>query len=283
MKTQQKKRRLIFFLSCCTCLIFLHIMNCRIDHGLEPIYSKIGGNIFFTGEEPPKTEEVRVAVAKDFPPKRINQLLFSDRIPHWQDTAYYEIYLPEGTYDVIAVIWKEKYGSWNISDIVGVYGGSFSGDLLFPTFKSVTIPHKDAVLDTIDIQANLNRVNRDAKIEGTVTFVGPWPQNTGTIAVGGFIEIPEKGNLIDYYFKSVYIDYSIPPFVEREDYLLRVHYTDTLKYISVLWIDDAFDLSSLRDIGFYKDPQDTTQPGMVTFTEDSTRTGIDITVDFSEM
>jgi len=283
MKTPRVKFRIVFFLFCCAGLFIFHHFNCRIDHGLEPIYSKIGGKIFFNGEIPRYTDEVRAVVVKEFPPKSVNQLLFSDMIPYQQDTADYEIYLPEGTYDMVAVIWKEHNRSWNISDIIGLYGGTFVGDILIPTFKPVTVPHEYAVLDTIDIEANFNRVNRDAAIEGTVTFVGQWPENSGAIGVGAFREIPEKGNFIDYYFKSVYIDYGVATFVEKDDYLLRVHGGDTLKCIAVLWIDNTFDLTTIQDIGFYKDPQHPDQPGTVIVPKDSTLTGIDITVNFSEM
>ena len=265
--------------------ILLVSLTCTVDHGLAPIFSKIGGRIFFSGEAPDNSDEVRVAVAKDFPPRRVNELLFSDRIPFRdEDTVAYELYLPEGQYDLVAVFWKEKKQSWNISDIVGLYGGTFVGDLLvIPAIKPVTIPTEDAVVDTIDIQVNLNRVNRDAAVEGTIAFEGTWPENTGALGVGAFIEIPERGNYLDYYIKSVYIDYGVATFVNEDDYLLRVHSGDTLAYIAVLWIDDSFDLSSIREIGFYRDPQDPSQPGVVWVGEGSHLRDIDITVDFSEM
>lgn len=259
--------------------IFL-VLKCRIDHGLEPIYSKISGKIIFTGEPPANTDGVRVAVIQEFPPRNINELLFSDNIPLYQDTADYEIYLPEGQYDVIAVIWKEKNQPWNISDVIGVYGGTFIGDLLVPTFHGITISDKHAVLDSIDIQTNLNRVNRDAKIEGTITFTGQWPGNTGIIGIGAFTDIPEPGNFIDYYFKNIALDYTIPPFVESAEYKLRVRSSDTINYLVVLWIDSSFNLGSIQDIGFFQDSQDPSQPGVIQVSTDSTVTGIDITVNF---
>jgi hypothetical protein len=263
--------------------ILLLSIYCHIDHGLEPIVSKISGKIFFKGEIPPHTDEVRVGAVKEFPPRSINELLFSDMIPFRQDTAQWEIYLSEGHYEVIAVIWKEHNASWNISDVIGLYGGEFIGDLLVPTYKSVTIPNSSTVIDTIDIEANLNRVNRDAKITGNITFLGEWPQNTGALGVGAFVDIPKKGNFLDYYFKNVALDYGIPSFINTFDYQLRVRSSDILNYIAVVWIDDSFDLTQIMDIGFYRDPQNPDQPGSITLSKNSTATDIDIIVDFSQM
>jgi len=259
-----------------------YLLSCQIDHGLEPIYSKISGKIFITGEAPENTDEIRVAIIKTFPPKRINELLFSDRIPYQTDTSEYEIHVPPGTYDVIAVIWKEKHGPWNISDIVGVYGGIFLGDQLLPSYVPVTVPDNNAVVDTIDIPINLNIVNRPVTIEGNVTFQGEWPRNTGTMAVGAFTDKPAEGNFIDYYLKSVYIDFSLATFVTEDDYKLHVHLGDTLRYISVLWIDDTYDFTSLQDVGFYATEANPDQPDSI-ITNDTTYTGIDIQINFSQL
>ena len=263
-------------------ILILLAISCNIDHGLTPIHSKMGGKIFFQGTAPGRTDEIRVAVVKEFPPRAINELLFSDQIPFQEDTVEWEIYLPPDEYAAVIVVWKEKYHSWNLSDVIGLYGGQFVGDLLIPTFETVTIPDENAVVDTIHIVANLNRVNRDAGIEGSISFLGDWPSNTGTVAIGAFIDIPEKGNIIDYYFKNVALDFNLPVFVSRYDYRLRVQSAvDTLKYVAVLWIDDQFDLGTIEEIGFYRDPQNPDNPGSVPVARDSTSGGIDITVDFS--
>ena len=119
-----------------------------------------------------------------------------------QPTAEYELYLPQGTYDVVAVLWKEHNQSWNISNVIGVYGGGIIDDLLIPTYKSVTIPDNNTTVSDIDIKASLDRVNRDAKIKGEINFIGDWPNNTGVMAVGAFNKIPDQGDYIDYFFSS---------------------------------------------------------------------------------
>ena len=280
--SRKKYRWFLYGTGVWMCVLLIHL-HCNIDHGLEPIHSKIGGEITFIGDIPPRTDEVRVAVIKDFPPRAINELLFSDQIPFAEDAVAWEIYMPPGRYAAVVVVWKEKNQSWNLSDIIGLYGGTFVGDMLIPTYLPVTIPDETSVIDTVDIQANLNRVNRDAAIEGTVTFTGEWPQNTGIVGIGAFVDTPEPGNLIDYYFNNVALDYTIPLFVSEYTYRLRVASTlGTLGYVSVIWIDASFDLTSIKDIGFYRDPENPDLPGSVPLTYNMTTSGIDITVNFDE-
>jgi len=219
-------------------------------------------------------------VAKTFPPKDIKELIFSNGLSTGQPQAEYEIFLPPSTYDVIAVFWKEKNEPWNISDVIGIYGGTFVGDLLIPTFEPVTLPDASASIENIDIQTNLNKVNRDAAIEGTITFTGTWPDDTGLVGIGAFIEIPEAGNTIDYYFKNIALDYSVPVGVSSHQYRLRVRSGETIQYIAVIWINDNYHLASITDLGFYPDSTDPQNPGSVTVVPGGTITGIDIAIAF---
>jgi len=265
------------------------LITCQIDHGLGPLHSKISGRVYLQGNLPPHTDEIRVAAALTFPPRNINELLFSDMLqfksgskitnpsPEW------EIYLPEGTYGVVAAIWKEDNQSWNISDVVGVFGVTFIGNVLTGLPQPVTIRNEHDVLDTINIAANLNRVNRDAKIEGKITFLGKWPENTGITGVGAFFDIPEKNDPFDYFYKNAALDYGVTTFIKEYDYMLRVNSSDTLKYIAVLWIDTSFDLNQIHDIGFFPDPENPDNPGMVVVPAGSSVNDINITVDFSKM
>jgi hypothetical protein len=289
MKTYRPKWRVGPIFQCLGIGLLLLQLTCEIDHGLEPIRSKIGGMVSFTGDKNPDlTDEVRVALVKQFPPKEINELLFSEIILHNDDRLPvdprpWEIYVAPGSYEIVAVIWKANNQSWNISDIIGIYGGAFVGDQLVPPFpfKPIVIPESGAVIDTINIEANLNRVNRDATIEGRISFEGPWPSNTGVVAIGAFIDIPAQGNIIDYLLKNVALDYSVSTFVNQTDFRLRVRSTDLLKYIAVMWIADSFDFATIRDIGYFRDPADPSKPGIVT-PKAGVTSGIDITVDFSK-
>lgn len=277
MKIKPKKTvARTFLVLCILCLI-----TCTIDHGLLPINSMIGGKLYITGQAPPNTDELRVGVIKNFPPESITEIMFSNQLSYNRDTVEYEIFLPPGTYEVVAVIWKENDQSYNISDIVGVYGGGFIGDLLIPSFLPVTIADENTALHNTNIDVNLNRVNRDAVITGTVQFQGEWPSNTGLIAVGAFNQPPQPGNFVDYYFKSIYIDYTLSQFTSQSSYRLRVKGDEQIRYISALWIDDSYSLGSVRDIGFYPDPANPDQPGIVTVPNEGMLTDLDFTVDFS--
>jgi hypothetical protein len=260
---------------------FLLMLSCKIDHGLEPVGSRIAGAVTFSGQIPPKTDQVRVAVTEKFPPRDITELIFSDALPYREGRADYEIYLPPATYEVVAVIWKEKNQPWNISDVIGIYGGSFVGDLLIPTFEPVTVPDSRTSVEDIDVECNFNKVNRDAAIEGTITFSGTWPDNTGIVGIGAFNDIPKPGDYIDYYFKNVALDYTVPPYVTRHEYRLRVRSGETLKYIAVLWINDDYNLASITDLGFYRNPADPSMPGIVAVAPDSIAEGIDIAIQFN--
>jgi hypothetical protein len=289
MKNKPKRKAISYLLITILSATIFMLITCQIDHGLGPLHSKISGRVNLSGELPRGTDEIRVAAALTFPPRNINELLFSDmlqfksgntitnRNPEW------EIYLPEGTYGVVAAIWKGNNQSWNISDVIGVYGATFDGNVLIGLPKEVTIQHESHVLNTIDIDANLNRVNRDAMIKGRITFQGKWPENTGITGVGAFFDIPEPNDPFDYFYKNAALDYGVTTFVEQYDYTLRVNSSDTLKYIAVLWIDNSFDLNQIHDIGFYPDPEDPDKPGSVIVPANASIEGIDITVDFSKM
>ena len=255
-------------------------MQCHIDHGLKPVESGIKGRVIFRGEFPTTTDQVRIAVARNFPPSQINQLLFSDPIDFRADTAQYELFVPQGTYEVVGVMWKEHNQSWNISDLIGVYGGLYIDDVYVPAYNPVSLPSSHSYPDSIDILADFSRVNRDAKIQGTVIFEGDWPSNSGLVAVAAFTAIPEVGNFTDYYFKSIYIDYSIQPYASQGPFQLRVSSQIPIPYIAVLWIDDEFNLGSALDVGFYEDPEHPGEPGSMTLSPNSIVTGIQITVRF---
>jgi hypothetical protein len=287
MKRMASRNVLLFLLAGWA---FCFLLRCEVDHGLQPIHSKIGGQIRFTGDRVPlDTDEIRVALIKDFPPRDIKELLFSDMVPfRAHDTVLvetpvpWEIFAPPGEYEMVAVIWKENNESWNISNVVGVYGGFFLGDMLFPTYKTVIVPSAHSEIDTLSIHANLNRVNRDAKISGTIAFKGDWPQNTGIVGVGAFVEVPRKGDLLDYYLKNAALDYGVTTFVREYKYQLRVRSADTLKYVAVIWINSSYDLTSIREIGFYADPKDPSKPGTVQAPRGMITGDVDITVDFSK-
>ena len=70
----------------------------------------------------------------------------------------------------------------------------------------------------IDLYVNWSRVDRDAAIEGTIQFNGPFPANTLATAIGAFKFKPEEDVHYLVWLKS--IDFSIysPPFSDLYNY-----------------------------------------------------------------
>ena len=56
-----------------------------------------------------------------------------------------------------------------------------------------------------------------------------------------------------------------------------------IKYIAVLWVKNTYNLSSMRDVGHYTDPQDSTRAGSITVPLNSIVNSIDITVDYNQL
>ncbi len=53
----------------------------------------------------------------------LNDIVISDRpVDLSKDSANYEIFVPFGTYILVAAVWKEKDKDWNYQKILGIYG-----------------------------------------------------------------------------------------------------------------------------------------------------------------
>jgi hypothetical protein len=97
-------------------LFALMIFSC--DTGLGLIETKISGNVIFVNSDkkPDKVESVWVLAASKslFENPTLNDLIISDRpINLSNDTSNYEVFVPVGTYSIIAAIWKEKNKDWD--------------------------------------------------------------------------------------------------------------------------------------------------------------------------
>lgn len=103
----------------------LLIASC--DTGLGLIETKISGNVIFlnSDKKPDKVESVWVVAASKslFESPTLNDLIISDRpVNLSKDMSNYEIFVPFGTYSIIAAIWKEKNKDWDYLNILGLYG-----------------------------------------------------------------------------------------------------------------------------------------------------------------
>jgi len=249
-------------------LLGFFLSTCRMDHGITPLDSKVEGLVIFKGHVPPSSEEIRVAVAREFPPREFTDLITTDPLPLWEsDTVHYEILLPYGTYAAVGVLWKEKHKPWAISDILGIY--------LVPFTLTPQNPVR-----RIDLIADFTRVTRGAYIEGRITYVGEWPPETEIVALAAFPIIPQSE--WDYLLVGS-IDITLPLFVPYYDYRLAVS-PDTYRYIAVFWKAKNTPLTAVETLGFYPaDPDSPDVPGTVIVAQKDTVRGVDIIADFGKM
>ena len=254
-------------------LLFLGLA-CRIDHGLAPIHSMIRGRVIFVDKLPPNTDQVQVAVAKEFPPKALLDLGLSGPLPFWQDTVEYEILLPLGHYEAVGVLWKEKGRTWSISSILGLHTRRNS---LLP--KPIDLTKEHPIADSVDIYADPALIMRGAFLQGRITYIGEWFPDIQIVVIAAFPVVPEEQ--VDY-LTARGMDLTRPIGVKEDDFILDVT-PDTLKYIAVFSISQIGGEFKFRELGLYEDPDNPGQPGQVYVAHGDTARNINITVDFSKV
>ncbi|NOY77699.1 MAG: hypothetical protein GXO76_07515 [Calditrichaeota bacterium] len=259
-------------------LFFSVFGSCKVDQGLSPDLGVIKGRIFFshrTSEILQKTDEIRVAVAKSFPPTEFTELITSPPLNKWAgDTLEYELYVPFGTYNILGVVWKGKGKPWNLSDVMGYYHDINS---FLPSPISVT--REKMEIDSINVYADFDYVIREATICGTITYSGTWPKDTEIMGIGAFKIPPDPTNVFSLLNVSS-AKIGIPIFVSTYRYCLPVS-AGTYKYVGLFWKAKGTPFTDIRYLGFYADPDSASKPGEVSVVKGETRTGVDIHVDFS--
>ena len=249
-------------------------LTCNIDHGIAPLPGALGVDVIFLSEEiPENTEGVYLFVAPVFPPHAINELHLSPNsipIQPGMDTVYTEIALPFGRYEAIGLWWYSTETQSNLADILTLK----LNDEFLPYAFSLSAEHP---YHRTTLPANLNRVDRDASIEGTIRFNGPFPDQTLAIAVAAYVQKPVEDVEYLVYLKSM--DFSIDSNPYR--YTLPVESAGDVGYLAVFWLAERSGLGDFKTIGFYEDPSNPGQPGRIDLEEDETVTGIDIQADWS--
>ena len=272
------KRRAVLSSILGTIGIALLFFACRVDRGLSPDLGVIKGKIIFehrTAEILKKTDEIRVAVAKSFPPSEFTELITSPPINKWAgDTVSYELYVPFGTYNILGVVWKGKGKAWNLSDVMGYY---HSAEDFLPSPITVTRAHM--VVDSIDVYADFDYVVREASICGTITYSGSWPANTEIMGIGAFKIPPDPNNIFSLLNVSS-AKIGIPIFVKSYHYCLPVS-AGTYRYVGLFWKAKGTPFTDIHYLGYYADPDSANVPGTVTVKKGETKDGVDIFVDFS--
>ncbi len=261
----------------------LPVLHCRVDHGLAPLPGKVIARVIFRNEPPANTEGIYLMVAPEFPPHAINEMYHSpNSLPIGPDTVITEMALPHGHYKAIALWWYSKETKSNFADVLALPLDA-SNDLL-PLAFDIT-PEKPEY--RIDMYANWNRVNRDASIQGTVKFTGPFPANTMATAVAAYQYEPEES--VHYLVWLKAIDFAIGPTSENYNaadftyrYTLPVRHGD-VNYIAVFWLPERAGLTEYRVLGVYPDQASPDLPGKLKINAGDIKTGIDITADWARV
>lgn len=253
------------------------------NFGIDANFFKgtIRGEIVLTQPVPTNTDEIRVAVTKNYPPSDIVSLLFSGPLPVNRDTTVseqrvaYDLQVPLDDYEAVFAIWKEKDQSFNPADIIGLYG-----DLLMAAPIPVATTSDEPVVSNIDLAIDFTKVQRTAKIEGRIDYFGAWPANTAAVAIFAFFEVPQI--LPDDFIRYLGAFEILPtdPTLTQYDYRLRVP-PGTYKYLAVFWLAQGAELLDFKTLGFYRDSQAPEQPGQVAVADKGTVTGVNISADFA--
>jgi hypothetical protein len=251
-------------------VIGLVSISCDFNHGIAPLPGKIRATIYFYGEPPENTEGIYMTVTPTFPPHAINELYQSpNSLPIHEDTVVTEMELPYGHYDAMSLWFYSEDTKSNLADILSI---PLNSQTLYPIDFNIT--EENPVVE-MEMFANWATVDKNAAIEGTVTFNGPFPKNTLATAVAAYLYEPTEG--IHYLVWLKAIDFSI----ETNPYKYRLPVRNgTVSYIAVLWLPERADLTAFRTLGVYQDPNNPGTPGKLRLKKGETKTGIDIYADW---
>lgn len=253
-------------------LLIIVFLSCDTPTGLEPMKSGISGSVFFKNDWPDETDQVIVVASTVFPPTSLVEIVMSEPLETNMDTARFTIWENPQKFAAIGVVWKEKDQPWDVTNIIGIY---------FPTDNHfspgvVTIPDKNTMVDSINIEADLSLARRkvDSAIEGTLTINGKWPDNASTVLmIASKTILPTSllditfGSPIEAGFDSVAYSLSVQP--------------DTYRLIGALVIQDNEPLGFDSIKGIYRKKPTDFFPSSVSVPTDTTRvTDINLTIDF---
>lgn len=251
---------------------------CQVDHGLYPVNYEIRGKvIFFAGQPPTNTDRVEVFALKEFPPKDPQNLLYAGQSGPLDytknDSVDYVISVSPTSYDLVAVVWKEKGSGWSLTGLMGIYTGGINFFLPAP----VAVSKEHPVAEGVNIFANWEVVSKDAAISGTIRYRGQWPKETAMVLVAVYRAQPTSEF---QYLLFENVDYSQPVFVDSSSYRLKVG-AGVYNYVVLFLVPKKMSgLGDLVTLGYYRDPSDPSRPGAVSVKSGSEAAGVDIVVDF---
>jgi hypothetical protein len=253
-------------------LLILIIVYCEYDHGIAPLPGTVEATIIFRNEPPEDTEGIYLVVAPKFPPHAINELFHSpNSLPTDQDTVVTTMELPYGHYEAVSLWFYSTRTESNLADILAIPLDPENNYL--PLNFDIT---KEEPVFKTKMYANWQRVNRDAAIEGTIYFNGPFPENTLITAIIAYLYEPEES--IEFLLWMRSIDFSIDD--NPYQYRLPVRH-GTIRHLAVYWLAEHAALTDFQVVGFYEDPNNPGQSGELRISAGETISNIDINADWS--
>lgn len=252
--------------------VSLGLMTCDIDRGLAPTRSGISGTVYYLKEWPKNTDIVMVVGATRFPPTSINDIIMSEPIAAFTDSAEYVIYAPPITFEAVGVVWKEVNQPWDVTNIIGIY---FPTDNYFSPGK-VTVPNNNTMVSGINIRADLSKARRkvDSAIQGMLRIKGAWPANAEQVLMVASPSIL-PGSLLDITFGT-----PIAAGFDSTTFSISVQ-PGTYRLIGALLIEQgrAIGVESIKAI-YKKRPTDLLPAAVAVPTDTTVVRGINLTLDF---
>jgi hypothetical protein len=141
------------------------------------ISNGVTGTLTFTGQWPATPVELRLITSTVFPPV-MSEVVFRDSIPFDSSTYNYQLQLEPGTYKLVGLAWRTEGTEWNFPSICGFYfTGTTPEDSLAPA--TITIENDTTVIKRVNMKIDRSRARivSAAKITGSVTFNGVWPDS----------------------------------------------------------------------------------------------------------
>lgn len=266
--------------------LLLLFVGCGYDHGVDPIPYRIKGTVIFNSVPPWYVREARIALAKRFPPENLaTDLVYSDPLQFNRDTTrtqpdtlHYELVVDPGTYPAAGVLWRKSGASWDIANILGVYGIDFSTGSLSP--KPIVINDAHQIADSVNIFASWELTKRDAIIEGDLTFKGAWPRDTEIVAVAFFPIVPRTQ--LDFLSVKA-LDINVPLFRTQPFHYRTAVGSGDYKFIALFWKGKNTSIFDIRTVGFYRCSGDSLLPKSVQVAASASQSAIDFSVDFSTL
>jgi hypothetical protein len=123
------------------------------------------------------------------------------------------------------------------------------------------------------------------EICGTITFRGTVPDSTQAVYVVAYHTFPRSRDSL-FNFQPPLLELQRLPLDRTSAFYAIPVTTGRYEWIAAVWVKQGFTLANadttLRETGYYRDPADSTQPGVVMVTAQGADS-IDFVVDFAQM